>query len=335
MFLDTSRVAQDGKKTGSKPDICAYPYGLPQNHYNDSESLHAHANFGFAEVVMEVKVSDDPFQNPTEGGIAGSESLFPNQETLSNNARDRTNKALGQLTHYAGQLFTHQYRWAAFQVFIIGNCARLLRWDRSGLVVSEKFNYCTDPKTLCEFFWRYNCADQTQRGYDNSVRAASSDEEEIFRSAVFTRLEEDAPFLAITDGEKFKGYVPPEAIAKARLSTYYEEGRVMIMHVGNEAFLVSRPLVTPVSIVSRGTRGYWAVCKSTKAVVFLKDTWRYDVENMQQEGDIVKMLNIEGIKYVPTLLEHGAVDGPLQSLYVKCSTEFHLLDRSEHADTYV
>ncbi|KAI0309001.1 hypothetical protein OF83DRAFT_1024807, partial [Amylostereum chailletii] len=60
----------------------------------------------------------------------------------------------GQMIAYAATQFASQHRVFIFSFLLMGDYARLLRWDRSGVVVTERFNWKTDP-TLAEFFWRF------------------------------------------------------------------------------------------------------------------------------------------------------------------------------------
>lgn len=222
-------------------------------------------------------------------------------------------KALGQLTHYAQLQFARQHRWACFQIFVVGTYARFLRWDRSGAIVSRRFNYREDPKPLYTFLWRYVHADSTTRGYYETVRSASDQEEELFKATIEQRLMDDAPFLVKGDQKE----EDPRDIAKSHLDTYYAPGQVWRIKIENKEYLISRPVVSPVAIVSCGTRGYWAVTKAdpktkpkTKPrVVFLKDTWCYDVENMDREANIVTELNKKKIDHVPTITGHEFVQG--------------------------
>ena len=48
---------------------------------------------------------------------------------------------------------------------------------------------------------------------------------------------------------------------------------------------VSRPLWVSPAIVGRCTAGYWGVRCGTKGVVFVKDIWRTNVEDVVLEGD--------------------------------------------------
>lgn len=71
-------------------------------------------------------------------------------------------------------------------------------------------------------------------------------------------------------------------------------------------FLISRPVVTPLKLTGRGTRGYWAVETTTSRVVFLKDTWRVE-SNGGVEGDLLDHFNELGVRNVPAVVTYGDV----------------------------
>jgi hypothetical protein len=81
---------------------------------------------------------------------------------------------LGQITSYATAQFAKQFRTHIFSVLIFHEHARLIRWDRSGAIVTRRFNYC-DTIHLLDFFWRYNVSSLEQRGVDTSVTIVSGE----------------------------------------------------------------------------------------------------------------------------------------------------------------
>jgi hypothetical protein len=83
----------------------------------------------------------------------------------------------------------------------------------------------------------------------------------------------------------------PEKIATEQLENHCSKNSLSCVKVGDSEYLISRPIVSPVSIASRGTRGYWPISVSDRKVMLLKDTWRYLVEGMDSEGKIVEVLN--------------------------------------------
>lgn len=119
-------------------------------------------------------------------------------------------------------------------------------------------------------------------------------------------------------------------------------------------FLVSRPVVTPTKLISRGIRGYWSVKLPDKGIgetghviAFVKDTWREDNEDTEIEGDVV-IGNVEaGVKFVSDIFCHGDVrtgikkDASTECKAKNCKRHYseyfvciltNLRKRSHHAD---
>ena len=78
--------------------------------------------------------------------------------------------ALGQSTRYAHMIQARQFRTCVYSISVAGTNARLLRWDRSGVVATESFSYKSNPEFLIDFVWRFSKASREQRGFDFSRR---------------------------------------------------------------------------------------------------------------------------------------------------------------------
>jgi hypothetical protein len=249
------------------------------------------ACIGSAKIVTEVKIDDDPFVDTAGQGFYCDSPA--------------ARKTLGQIVSHASHILTHHYPRFCFTVLVVGKCARLLRWDRAGVIVSSRIDYVAHPEQLCKLFWLYAHADASTRGYDTSIRQASKSEEEVFRDTIHARLVADAPFLR---EDTAPGAVQTaDDIANARMERYHQLGHVVAIKMKGKEFLVSRPLVSPSGIVSRATRAYWAVEAVSKKVVFLKDSWRYDVEWITPEGVIHRRLNEKKVANIATLVCEGDV----------------------------
>ncbi len=61
----------------------------------------------------------------------------------------------GQTSFFAAQMCANQYRDFAFSISLTDETARLLRWDRSGVIFSEAIHYRENPESLCRFLWRF------------------------------------------------------------------------------------------------------------------------------------------------------------------------------------
>ena len=62
---------------------------------------------------------------------------------------------LAHIQSYSTLVFDKQHRTHHFTVMFFGDMARIIRWDRSGTVVTQKFNYKTDSAILGRFLWRF------------------------------------------------------------------------------------------------------------------------------------------------------------------------------------
>ena len=98
-------------------------------------------------------------------------------------------------------------------------------------------------------------------------------------------------------------------------------------------FLISRPVVSPLSLSGRGTRGFWAVDVLSRRVVFVKDTWRTGPSE-GKEGDTLKHMAELGVRNIPVVVEHGDVPtrivGDEQSLSERLQTCSSFLQLTGH-----
>ncbi|KAF4602967.1 hypothetical protein EYR38_003371 [Pleurotus pulmonarius] len=87
-----------------------------------------------------------------------------------------TDKAIltrGQLVTYAVEICAHQHRTHLFLVYIYFPYACLIRFDRSGALVSERFDFTEDCTPLNRFFSRFCRMDDIAMGYDPTVHVAN------------------------------------------------------------------------------------------------------------------------------------------------------------------
>ena len=129
-----------------KPDI---------TYYNSSPSVEK-ADVESAELMIEAKFNDedDPFKVvPTPKGFMRDS--------------DRARQTLGQVACYATAHLAAQFRTHTFSILLFRETARLMRWDRAGVIVTERIPL--DNPALKQFFWRFNNSDATGRGYDSTV----------------------------------------------------------------------------------------------------------------------------------------------------------------------
>ncbi|KAF9652359.1 hypothetical protein BDM02DRAFT_3266424 [Thelephora ganbajun] len=110
----------------------------------------------WAEVytLIEVKISDDldRFANPPNGGTP------PEYQVTIDVTKNYPNEKEA----------TRQFRTWVYSIPVAGTTARLLHWDRPGVIVTESFNCKSNPEILIGFVWRFSKATNEQRGFDRS-----------------------------------------------------------------------------------------------------------------------------------------------------------------------
>ncbi|RPD54644.1 hypothetical protein L227DRAFT_555970 [Lentinus tigrinus ALCF2SS1-6] len=278
------------------PHICCYATDNVRDIHHAEASTRV--ELGYAEFFIEVRPDPihDMFVDPLSGEEESHQFLSPLDPDLS----PLVTRAFAKHMFHVSEIMARQYRTFVFTITMSGSRARLFRWDRSGAIVTKSFDIREEPDILCDFVWRFSCASRLERGHDLTVEPASSSEEDHFRNAVQRHVQKQLD-------------VQGEELDKAVLE-HYQLGHVMAIVVFAQdpdmttisinRFLVSRPVVSPMSPTGRGTRGYWAVRNGSDRVLFLKDTWRYGGD---PEGAVLATLNANGVRNVPKLVLHGDV----------------------------
>ena len=134
---------------------------------SDAPGVGKKTRWGYMELPIECKteeVQQDPFDQKNPSG---------NYEPQS----DVRKAILGQIMCYSVLIFDNQRRTHHFMLIIFGKKARILRWDRSGVVATEPFNYVEHPKMLGRFIWRFGRMSAEQRGHDPTATRISADSE--------------------------------------------------------------------------------------------------------------------------------------------------------------
>jgi hypothetical protein len=176
----------------------------------------------------------------------------------------------GQITAYATLVMGSQYRTHAFFVLIIGEYARLIRWDRSGAVVTERIKY-DETSELFDFFMRYDLADSEARGHDSTVGTPTK--EELERASQFVGEMDKTSFLAVSIS-------PPGQTDPKR-------------------YIIPTPIARTDIPVGRWTRASRAYDLENQKEVFLKDTWRMVEPNILPESSVYKILQQKGVPNIP------------------------------------
>lgn len=266
---------------------------------------HSRSELGYAELIIQVTpdAAHDLFTDPPpdlEVDHRASFDFIPPKD--NQHMRQEAEDAFGLHIAFIVEIFARQHRNHCHSISMAGSRARLYRWDRAGCIVSEAFDVREHPEPLCEFLWRFSRTTDSMRGHDRSVMPATLEEELRFRDVVKEYVRSQLEI----DGE---------ALDRA-VSQHYSPGHAAVVKVHPHRkplsktnvwlLIISRPVVTPLSLTGRGTRGYWAVNYSTSQVVFLKDTWRIESDG-GVEGDLLAHFKDLGVRNVPAVVTYGDV----------------------------
>ena len=251
-----------------KPDVSVYPAGLDSNIVTDSAS---------AEIFIEFKwrPEDDPFSDVHDVQRTIDEDTVTVQSFLhETKAADDT---LGQITSYVAAQLGSQFRTHVYSVLIMKKTARILRWDRTGTIVTEAIDYNQSPH-LVEFFHRYSRASSAMRGVDQSVSNPTPAEAAAARKSL--ELDDTIPLAKLE-------------IPKPGCASNY--------------FVTSTPRATPYTPPGRATRVFPAYDIARKRVVLLKDSWRVDLPDIQAEGITYNTLMEAKVRNIPRCLASGDI----------------------------
>ncbi|KAH9849515.1 hypothetical protein C2E23DRAFT_362963 [Lenzites betulinus] len=306
VFVNTARRSTHPARPGfAKPHVSCFT----RRNVEAVQRLdrHSRSELGYAELIIQVTpdVIRDYFTDPPSGLHGERRAAFE----LISQWEDRQTKrevtdAFALHLALVTEIFARQYRNGFFSISLTGSRARLLRWDRAGCLVSEAFDIREHPEHLCYFLWRFSRTIDEMRGHDITVSPATLQQELQFRDVVREYVRSQL---------ELEG----DALDKA-VSQHYCPGRaaVVVIYPQHEPhshdnvwrFIISRPVVSPLCLVGRGTRGNWAVECTTSRLVFLKDTWRViDARDDTAEGDFLEELNELEVRNIPALFAHGDV----------------------------
>lgn len=171
-----------------RPDVILYPanreaqeaYSLTEGELKTAENVMqeqrtflARPSWAWASLVIEFK---------TESG--GHPFTFSASEIIFLTADD-DRLTRGQIINYAAAVLHNQPRQFCFMIVVSGCRARLLRWDRSGAIVSEAFDFVhEDKETMFRFLYKYGSMARHERGYDPTVTAATKQEVQDMKAKI-------------------------------------------------------------------------------------------------------------------------------------------------------
>ena len=155
-----------------------------------------------------------------------------------------------------------KFRVFSFGGVLFGEKGRLLRWDRSGVVYTEAFQWKTQPDTLCEFFWRLNFLLTVDRGYDTTVTPVMDDDDEA--KAALLKL------------KTYGGWGKGEKIEIANVYRFLvHDDRAVDGQL--KSYIIPGAIWDTSALFGRCTFGYIAYDVARSKLVYLKDLWRTDL----------------------------------------------------------
>ena len=155
--------------------------------------------------------------------------------------------------------------------------ARILRWDRSGTIIMEAFEYDQSPY-LVEFFWQYLAAPAVMCGKDETISTPDRYESRTARKAL--KLRANIPIVRLS--------VP----GPNDTLSYFD---------------VAAPQPAAYTLPGRATCAFSAYNPSSDQVVFLKDSWRINLPMFTPEGEVYAKLNATSVCNVPQCLASGDI----------------------------
>nr|VWP01995.1 Ste11alpha protein [Ganoderma boninense] len=246
---------------------------------------------------------------------------------------DRTKEsAISELAEFMYNLSTCQHRTFVYGFYVQWRWARLLYFDRTGVLVSEPFDWTEASSPLHDFVWKFAHMTPEQRGYDPTAQMASYDE--IAEVSTAARSESlPKALLSYIQKAFLWNDKPADHSGKDRLACGLDEAPIYRLTVtsappspddmfpdsapcppttngsSEHAFLVGRPHFAADSLVGRCTRGYVAWDISEKRFCFLKDSWRCLLPGRRRpEHLIYERLHSHGVRYIATLACGGDVE---------------------------
>ncbi|PBK60223.1 hypothetical protein ARMSODRAFT_922372 [Armillaria solidipes] len=215
----------------------------------------------------------------------------------------------GQISCYAGVTMMLQHRSHLFTILICGPFARFIRWDRSGAIVSERFDYTQEKTLIFNFYKRFAQLSPSQRGKDPTVSPLIDEDDDAIARAKFD----------LFDTDMWHGDAGP----KPKRDIKIEDQKLLRidMTFDNETrrFVVCAPKFDDgaFSPFGRSTRRSLAVDldspdledpeKPYGGLLFMKDYWRENSPRTVKESDIYHLLAQHNVPHVAKMQTGGDV----------------------------
>jgi hypothetical protein len=267
-----------------RPDCLIYPYSARVNAEKDVDVARA-----AAFVVCKINESADPFELDDDGFLALS---------IDHDAKLVHDRLAECAT---GMLYASE-RTHCFSLFTFGTSARIIRWDHSVAIVSQKFSLTERPELLAGFFRGLGGADRAAQGFDETVHGLGTQSPDV--DAIRRNGLECARKIGLTKS------------ALHHLQVWEDEAeewvRFEVPDVDDPQNTIvcscpARPAFCSNSLFGRGTKG-WVVWNSkTQSLAWYKRSWRIDDGEFVPEGETYAALRKAGVPHVLTVLGHGDI----------------------------
>ncbi|KAI0760492.1 hypothetical protein C8Q74DRAFT_1221121 [Fomes fomentarius] len=281
----------------------------------------------WADQLVPIEFMQDPIRH----------DLFNDKEDdIDSDALDRK-RFWSQIVHYSELIYSAQHRVHLLMILIMGRKCRLLRWDRSGVIVSRAFDYYEKWAFLCDVLWRISVLAHVDPasllGEDPSAKRLSSTDPAwaLMDEAAEPNADDVDHCERILIHEELSSKAPVPWTFKYVRAMFRESLQEVWPRYQLEILRVSTPLPSAGHDRPGGTRGYVALEVDEDGVQrfrWLKDAWRVDYEGVSLEGAILKRLNEAGVEFVPTLVCHGVI----QSQRTKTPDFWEMLKNSPRSD---
>ncbi|THH27068.1 hypothetical protein EUX98_g7121 [Antrodiella citrinella] len=301
-----------------------------------------------SEVHIEVKTESDIFFH----------GLSPTRY-VANIASTVNVEKVGQIGTYAAAQMSRQHRVFLFSLFVYGDFMRIIRWDRSGALITAAIDYRRYPRVLAEFLYRYSHMTRAQRGWDTTVERGTSEDAKMLTAAIKAyqsdkslrqlprmevtlkdcypvyRMKVDVKVSAeagdgghpgdVRDGEDGREDGTEEDSEEDSEDGMDTQSRKKIAGpaMRTKIFLVRKPFWHTSMPFGRATRVYVALDIEDKKLVSIKDSWRVEFGSSDPEGVIYDEFDTadeEWKQFLPTVLGAGDVPDDSRSPEAKQTT---------------
>lgn len=199
-----------------------------------------------------------------------------------------------------------------FMLLVDGTNVRATRWDRSGTIVTEPFDYTEDPLTLRNILWGFALLQEKEQGFDaTAVPLEPEDDDYRLMDALGEPCADDISEVEGTIVEKDGPYTfrfVRDAFNRS-LAHDHPRYRVTVPAAdGPRHYLVAQPGAVARGFSGRGTRAFVAYDMETKRFALLKDTWRPFNDEADTEGDVLRQLKDAGVRNIRTVVCDGQLE---------------------------